>query len=54
MKQLVVPIWGASFQPFSAKSFEKSHIQHSMMYEFCALTDQGLVRKNNEDMVAFD
>ena len=25
-----------------------------MMYEFCALTDQGLVRKNNEDMVAFD
>ena len=25
-----------------------------MMYEICALTDQGLVRKNNEDMVAFD
>ena len=25
-----------------------------MMYEFCAQTDQGLVRKNNEDAVAFD
>ena len=25
-----------------------------MMYEICALTDQGLVRKNNEDAVAFD
>ena len=25
-----------------------------MMYEICALTDQGLVRKNNEDVVAFD
>ena len=25
-----------------------------MMYEICAQTDQGLVRKNNEDAVAFD
>ncbi len=25
-----------------------------MMYEICALTDPGLVRKNNEDAVAFD
>ena len=25
-----------------------------MMYEICALTDAGLVRKNNEDAVAFD
>ena len=25
-----------------------------MIYEICALTDQGLVRKNNEDAVAFD
>ena len=25
-----------------------------MMYEICAHTDQGLVRKNNEDAVAFD
>ena len=25
-----------------------------MMYEICALTDQGLVRKNNEDAVAID
>ena len=25
-----------------------------MMYEFCAQTDQGLVRKNNEDAVAVD
>ena len=25
-----------------------------MMYEFCAQTDPGLVRKNNEDTVAFD
>ena len=25
-----------------------------MMYEICAVTDQGLVRKNNEDAVAFD
>ena len=25
-----------------------------MMYEICAATDQGLVRKNNEDTVAFD
>jgi protein phosphatase len=25
-----------------------------MMYEFCAQTDPGLVRKNNEDAVAFD
>ena len=25
-----------------------------MMYEFCAQTDQGLVRQNNEDALAFD
>ena len=25
-----------------------------MMYEICAQTDQGLIRKNNEDAVAFD